>query len=458
MKTNCWLILGIMLATTAGAQVNTNKLPAIPAPAIATPAAPAALATTPSPVVTATDSKTNAPAKKAVKAKKKAPKKAKVAPKTADQASDKAAVKEAGKKEMEKKGLDLPVTLVPGAATVAKENVNLRGQAGLQGEVVGHVRKGDTVTVLAEINLDKPKAGEPAQWAKITLPSSTKVWVDAKYVDATNKVVSAKKLNLRGGPGENFSVVGVIEKGAAVTTVSTKGNWMEIQAPANAFAFVAASYLKQEGSGTEISAPAPVPPTPVVAATEPLPPPPAQATIVAETPQIATPAAVPQTPPVPETPVAVLPPAPTPAPDMVLAPAPLPTVVLPPEADDDDDNTNLPPPPPRIITHEGLVRHSVSPVAPTYYELFDPQNDKAINYLYTPTTNLNVSLYNGKHITVKGQEGMDVRWKDTPVLTIQEIHVLADDKPVVAPKTSSSSRASSPSSSPKMKPVRSPLP
>ena len=31
MKTNCWLILGTMLATTAVAQVNTNKLPEIPA-------------------------------------------------------------------------------------------------------------------------------------------------------------------------------------------------------------------------------------------------------------------------------------------------------------------------------------------------------------------------------------------------------------------------------------------
>ena len=43
MKTNCWLILGMVLATTAVAQVNTNKLPAIPAPVIATPprAAPA---------------------------------------------------------------------------------------------------------------------------------------------------------------------------------------------------------------------------------------------------------------------------------------------------------------------------------------------------------------------------------------------------------------------------------
>ena len=83
------------------------------------------------------------------------------------------------------------------------DNVNLRGQAGLNGEVVGHVQKGDAVTVISEITLDKPKAGEPAQWAKIALPPVTKVWIDSKYVDTTNHVVAAKKLNLRGGPGEN---------------------------------------------------------------------------------------------------------------------------------------------------------------------------------------------------------------------------------------------------------------
>ncbi len=41
MKTNCWLILGTMLATTAVAQVNTNKLPEIPPPAATMPATPA---------------------------------------------------------------------------------------------------------------------------------------------------------------------------------------------------------------------------------------------------------------------------------------------------------------------------------------------------------------------------------------------------------------------------------
>jgi uncharacterized protein YgiM (DUF1202 family) len=402
MKKNCWLILGTMLATTAVAQVNSNKLPEIPAPAATAAAAPAAAA--PTPVVAPAEVSTNAPAKKIVKAKKKGPKKTKSATKTAAKAGEKKAVS----------APVLPVTLVAGPATVAADNVNLRGQAGLQGEVVGHVKKGDAVTVLAEINLDKPKTGEPAQWAKIALPTNSKVWINSKFVDSTNKVVSVKKLNLRGGPGENFSVLGVVEKGTAVNSVTTKGDWIQIETPASAYAFVAASFLKQEGAGVDTN----VPP-PVATATPPVPPTP---TTVAEAPVIAPPAATP--------PPAIEPAAPAPVPAApalaATTPATPPSLVPTPTLAPDTD-TNLPPPPPRIISHEGFVRPSVSLVAPTYFELYDPANNKAINYLYSTTTNLNLGRYNGMHIIVTGEEGMDVRWRDTPVLTIQKINVLAAD-------------------------------
>jgi uncharacterized protein YgiM (DUF1202 family) len=422
MKTNCWLILGTMLATTAVAQVNPNTLPPIPAPANAAPA-PAPAAATVAPTDTAT---TNAVPKKHVKkaAKKKALAQA------ADKKTDKA--------DKTAETTLAPVTLVPGTATVAAENLNLRGQAGLQGEVVGHVKKGDTVTVIAEINLDKPKAGEPAQWAKIALPTGAKVWVDSQYVDQTNHVVAVKKLNLRGGPGENYSVLGVIEKGAAVTPVSTKGDWIQIETPSSAFAFVAAHYLKQEAGGEAAANPAtlaansglvPANPTP---APTPAPVPAPTPTPVPEAPTIAPPASTP--PPAPVTAVVSAPvPAPTPAP-VTPAPTPAPTVtpaIVMPDLPDDDSDTNLPP---RIITHEGSVRHSVSLVAPTYYELYDPASDKAIDYLYATTTNLNLTRYNGLHIAVTGEEAMDVRWKDTPVIKIKEIHVLAKpDKVPVKP-------------------------
>ena len=53
-----------------------------------------------------------------------------------------------------------------------------------------------------------------------------------------------------------------------------------------------------------------------------------------------------------------------------------------------------------------------------------PGSGKIINYLYTSSTNLDLSRYKGLHIVVTGEEGLDERWKNHPVITIQRIQVL----------------------------------
>src|SRR5450432_2401186 len=114
MKMNCWLILGLMVATGAFAQTSTNvPLPRTPAPDVQI-------------VMPPSDVKTNAPVKKA-------PAKKKILSSTAPK---KIAFTEP------------PVALLPGAAEVAVSNLNVRGQAGLKGEVVARLHKGDAVTVL----------------------------------------------------------------------------------------------------------------------------------------------------------------------------------------------------------------------------------------------------------------------------------------------------------------------
>jgi uncharacterized protein YgiM (DUF1202 family) len=317
MKMNCWLTLGVMVALSAVAQDNsTNTLPPIPAPSAAVAPAPAEPAPAP------------APAPAPVKKKKAAPVKPLHEP---------------------------PVSLVPGPAEVTA-NINARGQAGLKGEVVSHLKKGEAVTVLDQINLDKHKINEPAQWAKIALPASIRVWVKASYVDSANKTVTAKKLNLRAGPGENYSVLGVVERGTAVNEISSKNGWMQIDPPNNTYAFVAAMYLKQEAPAAPPPAPTPVPESPSMAQ-----------------------------------------PAPPPGPQV------------------------------RIVSHEGVVRATGSIVAPTKYVLFDPATDVNINYLYTTSPNLDLSKYVGMRIIVTGEEGIDARWKDIPLINIQSIQVMQKD-------------------------------
>jgi uncharacterized protein YgiM (DUF1202 family) len=368
MKTICWTILGAMVAMGVVAQNNTNALPPIPAP-VTSPVAEVA----PMPV------ETNAPAVKHVRHKKHFAAASKKTPL-----------------------VEPTVTLIPGPAEVAVKNLNVRGQAGLKGEFITHVAKGDVVTVLSQLTLDKHKAGEPAQWAKIALPANVKVWVRAQFIDATNKTVLSKKLNLRAGPSENYSVLGVLERGAIISEVITKGDWTQIETPTNGYAFVAAMYLKQEASGTMATNVAPS------AETEPMP----TNTPVAEPQPIVTEAT--NTPPAME--ATNLPPATeinTPPPAMIDTNLPAPEI-----------ETNLPPPPPRIVTHEGFVRHVHSIIEPTYYELYDPKSGTDIDYLYTTSTNLDISQYNGRHIVVTGEESLAARWKNAPVLTIQHIQVV----------------------------------
>ena len=317
MKTNCWLILGVMLATSAVAQNNPNAGATAPTPTTPPPAE-AAPAAAPAP-------EAGAPAetKKPVKHRHHA------APANVVPLSEPS------------------VALVPGPAQVAVKSLTARGQAGLKGEVVSHLKQGETVTVLSQINLDKHKANEPAQWAQIAFPASAHVWVFAKFIDKANNTVLTKKLNMRGGPGENYSVLGTIEHGTSVNVIRTKGEWLEIEPPANAYAFVAAMYLTQ---------------------TAPAQPP---------------------------------------------APAQQPAAAAPAQPTD------------RVVAHEGVVAAVVSPVAPTPYKLYAPTTYQTIDYLYTTAPDLDLSRYVNMRIIVTGVEGIDPRWKDSPLIAIQSIQVVS---------------------------------
>jgi uncharacterized protein YgiM (DUF1202 family) len=221
------------------------------------------------------------------------------------------------------------------------------------------------------------------------------------FIDATNKTVLPNKLNVRAGPGEQFSVVGSLVKGDSVKELITQGDWMQIEPPANAYAFIAAQYLKQEAP----AAPTEPPPAPAVAETRP---PPMQETPVPPEPAIAP---APATPVPTETAPAVPAPAEPPAVTPTAAPAPAEPA---PEA----------PPPKRIVSHEGIVRSTWSIQAPTPYALVSPETGETINYLYTTSPKLNLKRYRGLRIVVTGEEGLDERWRNTPVITIQRIYVV----------------------------------
>jgi hypothetical protein len=80
--------------------------------------------------------------------------------------------------------------------------------------------------------------------------------------------------------------------------------------------------------------------------------------------------------------------------------------------------------PPRIVQREGVVRGTINIQSPSRFELISPDNGRLINYLYTTSRELDLRRYKGLHIIVTGEEGLDERWRNTPVITIQKIQVL----------------------------------
>jgi SH3-like domain-containing protein len=342
-------------------------------------------AAAPAATIAPATAKTNAPAAKA--AKKKGAKKAEKAP-------QKKAVKKAAAKKKEALPELKTVPLLAGPAVVVASNVNVRGQAKLKSEVVTRITKGQSVTVLEEIVRNNSGPDEPSAWAKIVLPPGAHVWVNTMFIDTANQTVKAKKLNLRSGAGENYSVIGRLQHGDAVKPITTKGDWTEIEAPTSAYAFVAAQYLKQGLPEAPAPTPPPAPPEPT-----PMP------TVVATAPTVA--------PPPTEAPVV---PAPTEPPAVMPAPAPAPPPVTEPEVTE--------PPPPRIVQREGLVRGMTSIQAPSKFVLVSPENGRDLDYLYTTSKELDLRRYKGMRIIVTGEESLDERWGNTPVITIQKIEVL----------------------------------
>jgi uncharacterized protein YgiM (DUF1202 family) len=361
-------------------------------------------------------------------------------------------------------------------AVVKDAHVNVRGQPSLAGEVITQLQQGEKVVILEEITLAKPKTNEPPRWARIQMPANTPVWVYAPFLDS-NKVVKVSRLNLRAGPGENFSVVGRLQRGNPINEIRRTGDWIEIETPPSAYGFVAAELLTKG----QPSAASPAAAQSTAVQTNPAQTNAAIKPLVPET----APKVQPQLPPpIVQKPAATAPSLPGPgtasntvtlaktdgtpvasttvkAASPTLPPGPPPTTTFPSSAppavssqtvvrsanlvtNSSGTHATLPPasaraelPVPkadeakpgeglerRIVRREGLVRSTASIQAPTYYELLNPDNRRTINYLHTDALGLKLNDYRGRRIVVTGEEAIDPRWPRTPVIEVQSLQLI----------------------------------
>jgi len=387
-----WMLFGAIVTGVLATSLVAQNPPPTPVPADPPPP----------PLVPASEPATSAPAP-TKKVEKKSDKKAPAAKKAST-------AKKATETERRPAG-----KLKPGQAVATEKNVNVRGQAALNSEIVTHLKRGDVVTVIEYVTTKAP-ADEPSEWAKILLPAGSAVWVNASYIDSGK--VKPNRLNIRSGPGENYSILGRIDKGTAVRELERKGEWIKIEAPSNSYAFAWARLFSQEPSHLAAALASGAPKTSTAAVEE--------KPVVHEKP-IETAAVAPAPVIVPATETPAQPPvAPSATPDGTTSPAVVPE---PPPAP--AETTPAPvtlaeaqPLIKRVVTREGFVKGSGSIQAPTYFVLRGLETTKTVNYLHTTDTNIALRTFMHQRVIVTGEEMLDERWPNTPVIDVESIEAV----------------------------------
>ena len=358
-----------------------------------------------------------------------------------------------------------------GLGVITGTRVSARGKATVHSQLVFRFGQNEPVNLLEEITLAAPKAGEPRKWYRVQVPLDAGLWVhhqflhnqrivtivgnDGKPSPHTYASVKPNRLNVRGGAGDAFPVLGQLPQGTDVAlTGAQKGKWLEIFAPGNCSVYVASQFVKRANGNVAnvVEVPTlPVQPQPDIQPQPPIilplqpgtiapsvpgaaPAVPAETTITVDPKTFGNPGGT-------TTPggVGILPKPPKPtAPAITKLIEPAKPAVPTKPVQVAKANPNLPPPSKpvvdkngahiRIVTREGIVHRTLSLRAPSRYVLEHLESGKTINFLITqhPALEKKMEKLLGRRILVSGQEAMDARNQHTPVLIIKTLKTTDD--------------------------------
>ena len=105
----------------------------------------------------------------------------------------------------------------PVKVMVLKNNTNLRAKAGLNFEVAGQAAVDQELTVKS---MD-------SKWVEVVAPTNIDFWVMGDYLK-DGLVICRRKVNVRAGPGLNFSIVGQVRNGDKVEVRGSHMEWIKI--------------------------------------------------------------------------------------------------------------------------------------------------------------------------------------------------------------------------------------
>ena len=342
-----------------------------------------------------------------------------------------------------------------GLGVVSGTRVSARGKATIFSALVFQFNKNESLNILEEIAIANPKAGEPRRWYRVQVPSDAGLWVHSDFLNPATTIdgvnaqgkpvklnvaaVKANLLNVRGGAGEEFPILSKLPHDAQVVlTGASKAKWREVLAPYNASVYVAAQFItrRQITSGV-VEVPQPNEPIPAV--TPPAINPPVQPAKTTAPPAAVIPVEIkefgqtnPQTPggvQIKSNPSTKNPqPATNPVTPPVIPAEPKETVKPIQLA---KANPALPAPtiskpkietPVRIVHREGIIRRTLDIQSPSGYVLEHLESGKKINYLVLDEkVALKLNWFVGKKVLVTGEEALDARNANTPVLLVNTL-------------------------------------
>ena len=141
-------------------------------------------------------------------------------------------------------------TFRPSSGTAyATDAVNVRSGPGTSYTVLGYLSRGEKVTITGTVSNG---------WTQIQLPGNRLGYVSSAYLSASypsggcvivtpsggdRYKVDTGALNVRSGPGTNYRVIAVLERGDIVTRIGQSGKWFKVSTSNGADAWVSSKYL-----------------------------------------------------------------------------------------------------------------------------------------------------------------------------------------------------------------------
>ncbi|MEW6448359.1 MAG: N-acetylmuramoyl-L-alanine amidase [Bacillota bacterium] len=143
---------------------------------------------------------------------------------------------------------------------VNRPSVNLRGGPGTGYALMGQVSQGTRLTVV----------GKSGKWYQVRLSSGRVVWIAGWLVQAVTGsqgtpsrseetpaavVVNRPSVNLRGGPGTGYALMGQVSQGTRLTVVGKSGKWYQVRLSSGRVVWIA-GWLVQAAAAAPAEAPA----------------------------------------------------------------------------------------------------------------------------------------------------------------------------------------------------------